>query len=306
MPDTVPVIVFAYNRLAHLKTTISSLSETLEVETVDLIIFSDGAQHSQSDRQKVAKVRNYLSNLSGPFHSIKVVYRPTNFGLSENVISGVDEVLARNEYAIILEDDIIVSLDFVDTMKRLLKKYKNMPNIGSISGYMYPVEIQNDTEDFFLLPRASSWGWATWSDRWRDVDWSMRDFTSFSKNRDQQKIFNNGGEDLTAMLFKWKYGLNDSWAVRWSYHHFKHDMYCLFPKRSMVLNHGNDGSGTHSPNTARFGLRLQKPDSFTIPQKPECNQEVLHRLQVFFRLSPVRRIINKLQFMYFKLRGSNK
>lgn len=291
-----PIALFTYNRPSHLKRTVSNLQKAKFADQSHLVVFSDGPKEDSADVDAVESVRQYLASLKEGFKSITVIDRVRNLGLSGNVIDGVSTVLRDNAAVIVLEDDITVSPDFIVVMNDLLNQYRDNFNVGSISGYMYPVEIPVEADDFFLLPRASSWGWATWHDRWKDVDWSVTDYQDFVKNSSEKEKFNTGGDDLTPMLIKWKAGLNDSWAVRWCYHHMKKEMYCLFPKKNMVLNHGNDGSGTHSPRTGKFNSSLSEYSYTTIPKDPKVNSEIVSNLQAFFKLSLQRKFINTLIF----------
>ena len=296
MDHLAPIVLFVYNRIDHLKQLITSLQLNEEAQYSDLHIYSDGPR-DEAEVPEVEEVRCYLKSNTG-FEKVEITHRDQNMGLAGNVIDGVSDVLKENETVIVLEDDLVLGGGFLKVMNELLVRYQQVKNIGSISGFVYPISIPQNAPDFFLLPRASSWGWATWSDRWVGVDWGISDFDEFVKSRKQQACFNQGGEDMTPMLMKWKFGINDSWAIRWSYHHFKNDMYGLFPKHNMVLNAGNDGSGTHSPTTEKYFNHLAIIDDFTFPEVPVIDRDLIRKLQWFFRLSVVRRVINKLIFMF--------
>lgn len=291
-----PVVLFAFNRLGHLKRTIEALKNARLSNQSHLIVFSDGARDSQ-DLSDVQSIRIYLAQLDG-FESIHVVQRTENFGLARNVIDGMNEVFEKYKAAIVLEDDIEIAPNFLEIMNELLRKYAGQLNIGSLSGYRYPMELFDETPDFFLLPRASSWGWATWADRWLAVDWSVGDFDDFYYSKKDQVAFNSGGQDLSPMLIKWKLGLNNSWAIRWTYHHYKNDLLGLFPKHNMVYNHGNDGSGTHSPKTNKYGEKIVPVNALIFPELPEINNPALIQLQKFFKLSIIRKSINKVTLKY--------
>lgn len=291
-----PVILFVYNRIEHTKQTIDALGAVHNSTLIDLIIYSDGPKNDQTDIQKVEHVRSYLNHISKshPFKSIRLIDRAKNLGLSQSVLSGVTSVISQSQQAIVLEDDIVVSPTFYDIMNRLLEAYKNDLDVSSISGYMYPVQLPQSCDDFFLLKRASSWGWATWRDRWEKVDWDVKDYDQFIESRDLQRNFNEGGEDLTPMLIKWKKGLNDSWAVRWCYHHFKTSTYGIFPKTSIVSNIGHDGSGTHSKNSNRYNQVLNSSTKLSLPFSLQEDSVITNNIKMFFKLSPIRRLINKL------------
>jgi hypothetical protein len=130
-------------------------------------------------------------------------------------------------------------------MNEALEFYKEDKRIWSISGYNPNINIGNYTKDIYLNYRASSWGWATWKDRWEKNDWEISDYKEFIKNKKLQKEFNRGGDDMTEMLIAQIEGKIDSWAIRWCYNQFKYKMYTIYPIVSKVKNIGMDGTGVH-------------------------------------------------------------
>lgn len=298
MPDEVPmpapVVLFAYNRPLHLQKTLESLLQNPEAAESTLFVFADGAKSAQY-QVAVAAVRAYLEQLSG-FKEIHLHFSEQNQGLAQSVIQGVSLVLEKYESAIVLEDDLLFSKDFLQFMNAALVAYQGHPHIFSISGYLYPIALPAAfPDDVLLLPRASSWGWATWRNRWEQADWQVQDFAAFCKNRQVQKAFQAGGEDLLAMLYKQQRGEISSWAVRWSYTHFRQEAYCLFPKHSKVQNIGTDSSGTHLPQTQKYDTVLSD-EALKLSAAPFVPQEALIALQDFFRPSPWRRLLNFLKY----------
>jgi Glycosyl transferase family 2 len=290
-----PIILFVYNRLSHTRETVESLKQCRLATESELYIFSDGAK-TPADAAKVNEVRNLVRNLIG-FQKVVIAESEQNNGLAASVISGVTQVLSTHNRAIVLEDDLMFSSDFLVFMNEALEYYKNNASVFSISGYNYPINIPQDYDkDAYLLPRASSWGWATWTDRWVQADWQITDYQEFINDKQKRKEFAQGGEDLVYMLMKQQKGMINSWAVRWSYAHYKHHGYCLFPKKSKVRNIGNDKSGTHSPRTTRFDTQVGD-ESVKFDGDLEINPIVVRNLQKFFRPSLYRKMIN-----YYRLR----
>ncbi|MDJ1481552.1 glycosyltransferase [Cytophagaceae bacterium YF14B1] len=289
-----PVVLFVYNRPIHTQRTITSLVNCQLASASEIFIFSDAAR-STADEEQVRQVRQYIQTVTG-FKNKMVIERPTNMGLARSVIDGVSQVMSRYGKAIILEDDMVFAEDFLVFLNESLEVYKDNPSVFSISGYSYPITIPDSyTKDVYLLPRASSWGWATWADRWQKADWQVTDYRVFLKDKTIQDGFAQGGRDLVYMLIKQQKGLVNSWAVRWSYTHYKHQAYCLFPRISKLQNIGNDESGTHSPKTKRFETILSNK-SMVLDRDLVPNDEIIKGLQHFFQPSLVRQLIN-----YFKL-----
>jgi len=287
-----PIVLFVYNRPWHVQQTVASLRQCTLAEESHLYIFSDGPKN-QSDTAKVAEVRKYIQRIEG-FAKVEIREQSENRGLASSVIEGVSSVIQVHKKAIVLEDDLIFTPNFLAFMNDALSFYQQHPNIFSISGYVYPITIPPTfKEDILLLPRASSWGWATWLDRWEKADWQLLDYDQFIESKSSQKEFTAGGEDLLFMLIKQKKGLIDSWAIRWAYSHFKHQAFGLFPVKSKVQNIGNDNSGTHSSRTSQYQVELGG-EGYRLSAQPTLHDQTISNLQTFFKPSLIRRIINYL------------
>ena len=289
-----PIVLFVYNRPAHTQATVEALLLNKGAGESELFIYSDGAK-SESGRAEVEKVRQYIRSIEG-FKSIHIVEKEFNQGLSASVIAGVTEVLQQYEQVIVLEDDLITSTDFLEYMNQALSFYKDDLSIYSISGYTFPSPLLKEIkEDVFLYPRPASWGWASWRNRWSKADWAMSDFNQFSEDIPAIRSFLKGGEDLFIMLLKQQKGLIQSWAIRWTYTHFKDHAYSLYPTQSKVRSIGTDSSGTNLPATKKYDTLVYEGKLHFIPQlKPD--DSLIFRLKDFYTPSFQRRIINGFKF----------
>ena len=286
--DPAPIVVFAYNRPEHLARSLASLQRDTLAKQSSLYCFVDGPKKDE-DEEKINRVKSILSEITG-FNKVKVTVRDKNIGLANSIITGVSDLFKRYEKLIVLEDDLLYKDGFISFMNEGLRKYSNSKKIYSITGYLYPIHLKEDSPDCFLLPRTSSWGWGTWRDRWAEVDWEVSDYKDFLKNKDLQHALKSGGEDQIAMLKKHKLGKIDSWAIRWSYHHAKSSGFCLFPKSTFIENIGNDGSGTHK--TTISSKLTNDHEEIKLVEKPMVNKEATYELQCFFKPSLIRRLIN--------------
>ena len=198
-----PVIIFAFNRLDALINVITSLLLNEEAQESDLFVFVDGAREGKvGERELVCSVCRYIENIVG-FKSVNYTFSETNKGLGNSVIKGVTEVINRYGKAIVLEDDLILAPNFLFFMNQGLDKYKEEKSVFSICGYSNKVKVPKDySYDTYFCTRSSSWGWATWADRWNSVDWELE---NFDKYHILKKEFNRwGGSDCWKMLNDWK------------------------------------------------------------------------------------------------------
>lgn len=254
-----PVVVFAYNRPGHLRETLSALSRASLADRSEVWVFSDGPK-SAAATSAVAAVRAELADAARrcSFAALHVVESEGNLGLARSIISGVGRVLARAGRVIVLEDDLIVSPDFLQFMNDCLDHYRDDPAVGSVTGFCpiekMPAGFQGDV---FMVNRNSSQGWGTWSDRWQDVDWTAGGAAVLAADRRLRRRFNSAGSDRYARLLRQLDGRIDSWSIRFGLWQFLAGRGTIYPTVNRVGNIGYDGTGVHSG--------VGKPKNSTLP-----------------------------------------
>ena len=254
-----PIVLFAFNRLESLERCVSSLKMNSESVETDLIVYVDGPRKNrEGEVDKVIAVREYVKSITG-FRSLSYSFSEENKKLGPSIIAGVTEVMNKYGKAIVIEDDLLLGKNFLSFINQGLDLYERDKEVFSICGHTCKVKRPNDyVFDAYFCSRSSSWGWATWVDRWNSVDWRLKDW-SLVKNNAQ--TFNKwGGSDLFGMLNAWKKGLNQSWAIRFSYNQFAQDKVALFPMISHVKNDGFDGEGTNCKKWSRFKYEFDDSD----------------------------------------------
>jgi glycosyltransferase involved in cell wall biosynthesis len=268
-----PIAIFTYNRPDTLRETVNSLLNAAFSDQSILFIFSDGPKRP-TEGHIVDEIRKYIRQIKG-FKEVHYYFSETNHGLAKSIISGVSKVLQIYKSVIVLEDDLIVTPNFLSFMNKALNEYHSDDKVFSISGYSFDLKkSQDEINDAYFLNRGWSWGWATWKNRWDKVDWSVSDYNEFSRNPSLKKEFNKGGSDLTAMLHKQMTNKLDSWAIRWFYAQFKDGGLTLYPVSSKILNNGFDNRATHTTGSNKRYIPLLDAtfkDEFTFPKKVEIN-----------------------------------
>jgi hypothetical protein len=273
-----PVVLFVYNRIEHTKNTLEKLNSLVEVKNTDLYIFSDAAKNDKS-KNEVVKVREYIDffkNNESRFRQTSIIKSDKNKGLANSIICGVSNIIEQYGSVIVLEDDLIVSDDFLIFMNGALKYYQNEKSIWAISGYTFPMKSLNGYRyDVYLSGRGCSWGWATWKDRWDTVDWQMKDYNNFKFDYRKRKDFAKWGKDLPYILDAYVYGEIQSWAIRWCYSAFVQHCYTVYPVRSHVLNRGTDGTGTNfTKENLRYDTILSDGKDSCTFSMPEISEKI--------------------------------
>lgn len=252
-----PIVLFTYNRLWHTMQTVEALKKNELADQSDLFIFSDGPKNEE-DEEKVKQVREYLRTIKG-FKRITIIERDRNFGLANNIIDGVTNVV--NEYGkiIVLEDDLVTSSGFLNYMNEGLKVYANEELVASIHAYIYPLKYPENLPETFFIRGADCWGWATWARAWKYFEPDGKKLLYELKRRKLTKEFDFWGSyPYTRMLQDQIKGKNNSWAIRWYASCFLENMLTLYPRYSLVKNIGLDRTGAHCGYTEVFDTSLSK------------------------------------------------
>lgn len=280
---------------------VESLQKDLLAKNTDLYVFSDCAK-SAKDEKAVEAVRDYVEKITG-FNSVTIKLAEDNKGLANSIIEGVSKIFKTHNNVIVLEDDLVVSPNFLTYMNQALDFYSKHTEVFSIAGYNLPVAIpENYTYDTFFTKRSSSWGWATWKDRWEKIDWTCKTYNDFKSNKLERAAFNSIGSDMNKMLDKQMNGQLDSWAIRWCYHQFKTNTYSVHPVISKVNNIGFNSEATNTSNYNRYQTILDSGQkiNFNFPDKVNSETDFTFLYSDFYSIK--NRIVVKLLTYLMRLR----
>ena len=286
----------AYNRPGALQRSLEALSAADLASETDLFIRIDGPC-GEDDAQKVAAVREVAQAASG-FRRLDVSWSDRNQGLGPSVIQGIERILDFSEAVIVLEDDLVVSKGFLRYMNDALRLYADDKRVFSVCGYTNRVDVpEGYAADAYFAPRSSSWGWATWRDRWQSVDWNPTP-ASWQKNA---VAFNRwGGSDCAKMLRDWMEGRNKSWAIRFCYSQFLQGKTALFPVRSLVdpsAGFAGDGTNCRRYNRFKFDFDPIGKDRFRFPETVEENPSFRRSVLKYHSLG--RRLWSRLMYAIY-------
>jgi len=290
-----PIVLFCFNRPAHLAQTIESLQQNVLARESDLIIYSDGPRNT-SDAPLISAVRAYIAKIDG-FKSITVIKSEQNNGLAASNIKGVGEVMTNFGKVIVLEDDMLSTPDFLVFMNEALSTFKHRSDIFSISAYGPPISFPaRYQDDLYLAPRASSWGWGTWLSKWEKADWNVAAFLELKKDKTKRDQFTLGGEDLWPMLAKQQQKVIDSWAIRWTYSQYINNAYGVYPVHSKIRNIGTDGSGTNFTfKTGYYGSEMSD-NKIRIDPSIQPDQEVIQAFADYYKIPLALKIKNRIKY----------
>lgn len=255
-----PIIIFGFNRPHSLFRLIESLRTNPTYNDREIFVYIDG-HRNEEEKENVDQVEDIALKLTK-----NVVRSKTNKGLARSVIDGISEVISKYGRVIVLEDDLVLMPGCLNYMDEALNIYESDQRIFSVCAYGLKVKRpKNYNGDVYLGIRSSSWGWATWKDRWQSIDWEISDWNELISSKQKQKAFNLGGSDMFGMLRGYMQGKNNSWAIRFCYAQHRQGRYSVHPFNSLVTNEGFGVDATNCRQKySRFKIDLNTDDNALI------------------------------------------
>lgn len=250
---TVPVLLIGFNRPDIIR---QSLSYIRNAKPQKLYVAIDGPRKDKKGEEKlVNEVKQIVKNIDWPCET-KYKFNETNKGAEITISSAIFWVLDLEEYAIILEDDIIAPLSFFKFAQEMLLKYKNEEKICMISGCNFTPMKTSKKGDYFFSKYGHTWGWATWRRAWDKFDL----YTSIDKENIKYKNLRKLCESRAETKhFRKKYrGMmqrgrgNSAWDAYWGYIYRTNNLLSIVPKVNLTSNIGTYGLHTNGSTDLHF------------------------------------------------------
>ncbi len=241
-----PLVIFAWKRPYIFSKLVSSLSRCTFISDTEVFVFIDGPK-TDDDIVEIEKTEKIAKRIHAK--QLHIIRRNENFGLRKNIKEGVYDVVTRFGRVIVLEEDLIVSPDFLLFMNKMLDKLSPSQRVFSVSGWTPPLHIPADYGySIFFFPRPSSWGWGTWAEVWEDfmkLELDKEEINKVFSDVREYHSFCMGGYDLPEILEK---TFGKTWGIEFSLYMSRRRALSAYPVRSKCFHIGFIGEDT-GPST---------------------------------------------------------
>jgi hypothetical protein len=300
-----PVALFIYNRPEHTLMVTEALKQNILAADTDLFVFADGPKPgaTAADLAKIRQARDVVSSLEG-FRSVTLSFAEKNRGLAAALVEGIRTVLEKHEQIIVLEDDILTSKYFLSFCNEGLRKYEKEERVMSISGFAFP--LPSKTNESYFIRLGSCWGWATWKRAWNHYSSDSAGMLREIKSKNLQHAFDlSGTHPYSQMLEQQSTGNLNSWGVCWYASVFLEDGLMLCPAKSLTVNIGTDGSGTHHTSIQQ-AIKVKKnfaavERNWAYPAVVTRSEEFHKKLENYFRRQSRPAVKDKIMRAFKKI-----
>lgn len=237
------VLVPAYRRPRRLDSLLSQLSSDVDRQ---ILVSIDGPPRGAPEiSREVAECRDVASMWERRNPNVAVRVSEVNLGCQQGVMSAISWGFEAATRLVVLEDDIKPGVDFLRYADAALDYFGSDSSVGSIAGYSdVPRDRLLSADHARRSIFSSSWGWATWSDRWQQLEPFLSGGMDFHL------------PDLLSQPGSWTFwktiadlvrrGYIDSWAYPWLFLHWNANWTCITPPMPLVRNEGVGDASTHT------------------------------------------------------------
>lgn len=166
-----PIAMLSFDRLNYLREVLVSLRPQVD-ESDQIILFQDGFRNAYSGQLRarpedvVACMRLFRTIV--PWGSVAASDR--NLGIAENYERAEQEIFARRQAScgLFLEDDLVLSPNFLAVTRMLLDLARRDPRIGYVSAYgnFWATASEQEYRARELIHMHENWGFAMTRDAW--------------------------------------------------------------------------------------------------------------------------------------------
>lgn len=261
-----PILLIGFNRPDIIQQSLNNLGN---YAIQKLYVAIDGPRPgNEEDVKNVSQVRQIVKSIDF-CPNVKYKISDNNNGAEVTVSSAITWVLEKEEYVIVMEDDIIAHESFFRFMDDMLERYKNDERVAMVSGCNYtPMPFPN-SEDYCFCQSGHTWGWATWARVWKNYDLfeNVKEeyltdsfLCSISANK---KIAKNRKHRFLKIK---ENGEKNNWDVMFSYYLTTRGYLCIVPRAHLTSNIG--AFGLHYKGTTEALFR-SIDDSFVAVRHPK-------------------------------------
>lgn len=277
-----PILFLIFNRL---DTTRQVFAKIREAQPKQLFIAADGPRVDRSGEAEKCELTKkiVLDNIDWDCE-VKTLFRDENLGCAKGVSTAITWFFEQVDRGIILEDDCLPDKSFFPFCEELLERYKDDLEIGTICGFNIQLGISRTKYSYYFSQLFSSWGWATWANRW-------------AKYNDVPTIPDGAILNHPAII-DWKpeivdtfNGKIDSWAYRWQYAFRQNDFINITPNVSLIENIGLGTENATNTNHSVWWKKFVKYGQITSIKHPPYKKISYNADSLFIKLAtslPIR------------------
>lgn len=264
-----PVLFITFCRPEYARQTWEGIKSA---QPKSLYFYSNkGRAEKDGEVERNNVIRSYINEIDWEC-DLHTWFRDECVNVYDSLRGAIEWLFNNEEQGIILEEDCVPTKAFFSYADQMLELFKFDQRIWCVSGDNF-LDSDQIEYDYFFSHYHYMYGWASWADRWRHIDWE----TPWKK-----ELF---PQDLFSLLYKCKRQVtyrikeleiiadfvNDTkcWDYLWGYTMDCHKALTVHPKYHLITNVGLCGAH-HENEVLRPVNKVARPlfDTYQIKNIP--------------------------------------
>jgi len=294
--QSAPILILGYARTENIWEMINLVNK---LGKRNLYLSLDGPRN-----EVVANAQQKLiDDIKDSKIDIRIRRNMNNQGVAVSVISGIDWFFSREEFGIIIEDDLHFTTDFISWCEWAGEHFSGDSQVFMISGNRF---MGDEVISYTHYPQT--WGWATWSNRWQKLrplysgkPFQISNVVSYVSN------FWTGG---TLRILS---AVTDTWDILIAKYMKENSLITVLPPRNLVSNLGADQYSTHTSLEKfpiAFPIKSLSLDSLKLAAKESSeiisNDDFLERKVFHIRYRHWFSLLKNLPLMFYRNKLSKR
>ncbi len=234
--NEVALLLLGYNRPELLEKRILQVCES-EVTNIFISIDGGGLSHTPEMNRVKIFAENVFQNCT-----LSLTHHEQNLGMTRHISSSISKVLSLHDYIIVVEDDVVLSKNFIQNMLLGLNVLRKNEYLGVVSGYssFFNKSLNNKWRQ---MRTPSFWGWACSKDTWENYDFDLTNTyieEDLSKSNLWKSMHKFQRNNMLGQFLKLQRDPLFTWDVQLWFHLLKNDFVSIAP---VFAFSGNEGFG---------------------------------------------------------------
>ncbi len=293
--NEISILLITWRRPEH---TLRSLYSALVSCPKNIYIYNDGFSQNENINQDIKKTRNLILDFSKIHKNIFINFNPNkSMGCKVGVTNAINWFFEKNEFGIIVEDDILIS----DLFLKFCMHYRNLDKrINLIASCNYDTKSTAKNSNHRFSKHIYIWGWACSRNIWKKYNYSIsekRIKKILQKSKNKSKNYKRYLNFIIEKCRDINSGKLDTWDYQLSFLCLEKDLNCLVPNIPLSENIGFDFGATHTngikPSYIKKRSKALILDKFANYNKIDIKADIKVENKIYFP-SIQFRIRNKL------------
>ena len=265
-----------------------------------------GRVEKEGEVERNNEIRSYINEIDWDC-DLHIFFREECVNVYDSLRGAIDWLFDNEERGIILEEDCVPTKAFFSFVDQMIEKFKEDKRVWCISGDNI-IKQNPSGYDYMFSHLHAMYGWASWRDRWRMVDWEHlyiketideHIYYRLFKSKEQAKAKEKALSNMEDMLYRTK-----CWDYIFGLCMDQYHALTVQPKEHLVKNIGVTGQHHTKAKVSQYNCEPNpSAEEYVIAKEPpfvfaDFEHDYLTYCQLLRKPSFFKRVKNRLSSLF--------